>query len=93
MSTNKSLHIKITGQVQAVGFRYSTIELAQKLNLTGWVRNSKDGEVEILAQGQEDNLKKLLKWSCSGPRNAKVESVEFEWRENKNKFDSFKVKY
>jgi acylphosphatase len=89
----KQLHLKISGQVQMVGFRYSAIRMAQKLNLTGWVRNSEDGGVEILAQGEENNLQELLDWAHSGPSSARVENVEYEWGESGGKYDKFDVKY
>lgn len=88
----KNLYIKISGQVQDVGFRYSTIQLAKKLNLTGWVRNAEDGGVEILAQGEENNLQKLLDWAQDGPPNAQVKNIEFEWGEIKSRFDKFEIK-
>lgn len=87
----KRLKIKIYGKVQMVGFRYSAVELAEKLNLTGWVRNVQDDGVEIVAQGEEKNLQELLNWAYSGPSGAQVEKVEFEWQEFKNEFDKFKA--
>jgi len=61
------LHIKVSGEVQNVGFRYQTNKLAQGLQLTGWVRNAPDGTVEILAQGEKKNLTRLLTWARQGP--------------------------
>jgi len=87
----KRIHIKVNGLVQGVGFRYYTIELAKQLNLTGWVRNTLDGGVEILAQGEEDNLKELLNWAYHGPKSARVENVEYKWGEYKNEFNEFKA--
>lgn len=87
----KQLHIKISGQVQGVNFRYYTIELARQLNLVGWVKNTEDGGVEISAQGEENNLQKLLEWAYHGPSSARVEDVEFEWGDGKDNFDGFRV--
>jgi len=89
----KSLHIKITGKVQNVNFRYSTKQLAEKLNLTGWVRNLENEGVEILANGNKDDLKQLLEWAHHGPNNAKVENIEYEWINKKYDFDKFEIKY
>lgn len=88
---NKRLHIKISGQVQMVGFRFATIKLAEELGLTGWVRNTEDGGVEILAEGGEENLNKLLKWAQNGPPAAEVEEAKEEWLEYKNEFEGFEA--
>ena len=71
----------ISGKVQGVFFRKSTQEKARELNLTGWVKNLEDGRVQIWAQGEEDNLKKLKEWTHSGPDRANVEHVKVETRE------------
>jgi len=49
-------HIIFTGQVQGVGFRFTAIRIAQRYKLTGWVRNVYDGTVEMLAQGDSDDI-------------------------------------
>jgi acylphosphatase len=54
------LHTIFHGKVQGVGFRSAAHRFAQSLNLVGFVRNLPDGSVELLAQGPEDDLKKLL---------------------------------
>ena len=53
-------HIYFSGQVQGVGFRYSAVNLARPLGVTGWVRNLADGRVEMEAQGSEDAVGRLL---------------------------------
>ena len=57
----KKLHIIIEGRVQAVFFRDATQKTARKLGIVGWVRNADDGNVEIVAQGNENQLKEFLK--------------------------------
>ncbi len=54
--TRKAMHIWVSGKVQGVYFRASTVKKAQKLNLSGWVKNLDDSRVEIFAQGQEEDL-------------------------------------
>ena len=85
------LYIKVSGQVQNVGFRYQTNKLAKEFNLTGWVKNTDDGIVEILAQGEKKYLTKLLTWARKGPGFAKVEKLDFEWRKPTVKVESFEV--
>lgn len=66
----------VSGRVQRVGYRDWTVRNARELGLTGWVRNLSDGRVEILADGDEVALGKLLDALRSGPRLAEVENVE-----------------
>lgn len=54
------LTVRYEGRVQGVGFRYTTVSLAQELNLTGWVKNEFDGSVSLVAEGAEDQLMELL---------------------------------
>jgi acylphosphatase len=56
------LHLKIIGQVQGVGFRYSCKQKADELKLTGWVKNLPDGSVETIACGEEKQLTKYEQW-------------------------------
>jgi acylphosphatase len=66
----------VSGRVQRVGYRDWTVRNARELGLTGWVRNLSDGRVEILADGDEAALGKLLDALRTGPRLASVEHVE-----------------
>lgn len=70
----KAYSIIVTGRVQGVGFRYHTQHTAQALGLAGWVRNRRDGAVEIWAQGEETALEKLLAWLRHGPPGARVDA-------------------
>jgi acylphosphatase len=91
--SKKRLHLKIFGEVQNVGFRYSLWEMAGELMLYGWVRNVKGGSVECEVEGEEELLKKILEWARRGPRWAKVEKVEERWSGCKNEFNKFEVKF
>jgi len=72
------VHLFVSGTVQGVWFRASTREVAQKLNLHGWVRNRNDGRVEIVAEGPVDRVQKLRDWCHQGPPQAHVTQVEFQ---------------
>lgn len=72
----KHLNIKIYGQVQGVFFRVSAKEKAEKLGITGFVRNEKDGSLFIEAEGEKQNLDKFLQWCKKGSPMAKVERIE-----------------
>lgn len=71
----RTVFIKIIGRVQGVFFRAEAEEKAHMLGLTGWVRNTSDGAVEILAQGEEAALLQLIDWCHKGPDRAHVENV------------------
>jgi acylphosphatase len=67
---------RVTGRVQGVFFRDSTRREADSLGLGGWVRNRRDGSVELLACGDPAALAALEKWLQSGPPQAKVANIE-----------------
>jgi acylphosphatase len=69
-------HLKISGRVQGVGFRYAMSEEAERLGVTGWVRNRRHGTVEAVIDGAPDAVEALLAWARRGPRGAKVTEVE-----------------
>ena len=70
------LHCFVTGRVQGVFFRASTEKEAVQLGLDGWVRNLRDGRVEVFAQGDARSLETLRQWLEIGPDYAHVERLE-----------------
>lgn len=87
----KRLQIKIFGKVQGVSFRYYAKDAAQALGLTGYARNLSDGTVEIVAEGDEEKLAKLLNWSYDGSKAAKVDKVEESWFSPTGEYSDFKI--
>lgn len=89
---NKIITIQalVSGKVQGVYFRQSTLELAQKLKLTGWVKNVANNKVELRASGNRDAVMQLTDWLWQGPPDAQVSNVE--WSEIPyEKFAEFKI--
>jgi acylphosphatase len=68
--------LRISGRVQGVGFRYSMAEEAERLGVTGWVRNRGDGTVESVVDGDPDALEAIIAWARLGPRGAQVTGVQ-----------------
>lgn len=87
----KVLHALVHGRVQGVGFRAFVAHHAQELHLTGWVRNTSDGDVEVLAEGDESDLQILLGYLSSGPRGSWVSAVDSDWESSERAYNSFFV--
>jgi len=87
------LQILIAGSVQGVFFRAGTVSEAKKLKLTGWVRNTGDGAVEVMAEGERGALETLLDWCYHGPEGAVVASIEYRWLDATGESGDFSVKY
>ncbi|WP_435947791.1 acylphosphatase [Dryocola sp. BD586] len=84
----------VHGMVQGVGFRYSTQHEAQKLGLTGYVRNMDDGSVEVLACGESQRVEQLVDWlKAGGPRSARVDKVLTEPHQPDREWTNFGIRY
>ena len=69
-------HLSIHGYVQGVSFRYHFREQAQRLGISGWVRNLSDGSVEAMIAGSPASVEAMISWARVGPAAAQVERVE-----------------
>ena len=87
------VNVIISGRVQGVWFRASTKEKADQLGITGWVRNTSDGNVEAVFEGDEKILQEMLEWCHQGPTHAKVENVKITKQDSSNGFSNFLIKY
>ena len=87
----KRIHLVVRGRVQGVFFRASSQREARRLGLTGWVKNRNDGAVEIVAEGEEDQVKDFLAWAQHGPSTARVDKVETRWRSYTGEFPDFRI--
>jgi acylphosphatase len=86
------VHVKINGRVQGVYFRASAVEQARRLGITGWVMNCPDSSVEVVAEGEREELEKLISWCRRGPSGAQVSEVRAEWQASKQEFQNFFVR-
>lgn len=76
MTAASTLHLQINGRVQGVGFRDATCVRARELGLQGWVRNRRDGSVELLAIGSIAACTALQEWAHHGPAAAQVREIK-----------------
>jgi len=83
----------VSGRVQGVFFRAETADLANRLGLTGWVRNLSDGRVEALFEGKKEDVEKALDLCRRGPPGARVRSLDVKWEDWKGEFQDFTIKY
>ena len=75
MPPEKTVRLRITGRVQAVGYRLWATRTATSLGLRGWVRNRADGSVEVLAIGPSETVTDFVAACRHGPRAAQVMAV------------------
>ena len=87
------LRALITGRVQGVWYRQSTLEQARALGLAGWVRNTPAGEVEALFEGEADAVEAMVQWCHSGPPMAKVGDVATERFSPQGLLPPFKIRH
>lgn len=84
-----TLRFLVSGKVQGVWFRASACEQALALQLHGYARNLSDGDVEVVARGEDAALAALEAWLCRGPPLAKVIAVRRETLKGAADFDDF----
>jgi acylphosphatase len=86
-------HVIIHGMVQGVYFRAHTRDEARAVNVTGWVKNRRDGGVEAVFEGAEEDVKKVIAWCHKGPAWAHVTEVNVDWQDYTGEFKNFFVNY
>ena len=74
----KTIHVIISGRVQGVAYRHWTLNAASKKSLVGWVRNRRDGCVEAVFSGTEEDVADMLQACWSGPMLARVKDIKTE---------------
>lgn len=91
MMTN--VYVLISGRVQGVWFRASTKQKAEQLGLKGWVRNTNNGCVEAVFQGNENQVSEMINWCRYGPPLAKVDKVNVIKKKSEDLFKDFIIKH
>jgi acylphosphatase len=87
----KSVRLVLDGEVQGVCFRMYARETAQRLGVTGWIRNLQDGAVEAMAEGDEEALSRFVEWCRHGPPYAHVTRITEQYSNASESFSSFDI--
>ena len=88
---NVRAHVFVSGRVQGVFFRVETRYEAMKQNIVGWVRNTADGRVEAIFEGEQEDVERLIDFCKSGPSCARVTKIDVHWKEYTGAFKAFKI--
>ena len=89
----KILHVIVEGRVQGVCFRDYTHRQARRLNLTGWVRNKRDGSVEAVICGDESDITVMLDWFRQGSPMSRVDAIRTRELTPEEQYTTFEVRY
>jgi acylphosphatase len=84
--------LHITGRVQGVAYRANTEEAAKERGLSGWVRNTDDGRVEAVFEGDPETVEEMIEWCQTGSPRAEVDEVDVEYEEPRSA-DGFHVRW
>jgi len=90
---NKRVHVFYSGSVHGVGFRYTAQDIASSLGLAGWVKNLRDGRVEVIAEGKEEDLKEFLGKISKSSLGRYIKDVDLSWEKPAGEFDSFEIEF
>lgn len=85
------VQLRIRGRVQGVGFRWFAQSEAERLGLTGTVRNCPDGSVEVEAEGSRTSLDRLIAVLRRGPVAARVSDMGIAWSEGPSRHKGFRI--
>lgn len=89
----KAVHIRVSGLVQGVGYRYFVLRVARGLGIVGCVRNMYNGTVEIIGEGERGVLNQLVEEAKIGPISSDVRGVNIEWQEPTGEYSIFDIQF
>lgn len=89
----KRVHVHISGRVQGVYYRQTALKIAGELGIYGWVKNTLDGRVEGVFEGDEVKVDNMVEWCRKGPSMSRVDNVEMLEEKYRNEFNDFRIKH
>jgi acylphosphatase len=89
----KACSIAVYGFVQGVGYRYYAVKTAAHFHISGWVRNNRDGSVEIECEGEAEDIRSFIESLKQGPPYARVSSVEVQMKQYQGVYSGFSIEY
>jgi len=89
----KRIHVFYSGHVQGVGFRFTTQDIASELGLKGWIKNLRDGRVEIVCEGTEEKLKAFVSNIANSFIGRYIKNTDINWEEPTREFEDFDIKF
>ncbi|MBI4596826.1 MAG: acylphosphatase [Candidatus Omnitrophica bacterium] len=89
----KRVHVFYSGRVQGVGFRMTAEEIARQFGVVGWVKNLREGRVELIGEAEEDTLKQFLEAVRASPMKNFIQQVDLTWSSASETFDDFEIRY
>ncbi len=89
----KRLHLIVSGRVQGVGFRWAAQKAARQLGVNGYVRNLPNGDVEIVAEGDETAVDRMIAWARKGPSWSRVDNLQLDDLPGPPEHAEFGVRY
>ena len=87
------VHVFVSGRVQGVAYRYFVERRASEIPVTGWVKNLRDGRVEIMAEGEKADLESFLGFLRQGPRMANVDDLDIRWEDYRGEYEDFRIEF
>lgn len=88
----KRIRVFCSGRVQGVGFRFTTEDLARDLDISGWVRNLRDGRVEVVAEAEEETLKDFLS-KLKSYFSQYIQNISLQWQAASGEFKEFEIRF
>ena len=93
MSNKAAFKAVVYGRVQGVSYRHFVLRNAQMLDIAGYTKNLRNGSVEVVVEGEKNQLEQLLVRLKMGPMEACVDQVDVDWSTHSGKYSSFEIKF
>jgi len=88
----RCVQLIIMGRVQGVGYRFAAQQVAKQYQLQGWVKNQPNGDVEIIAEGEQQQIDQFTDWAKNGPKYADVHRVAIKHLTESGEFTQFNIR-